>query len=158
MRRIYWTKLIASLILSYAAGAVGSIFTLNAIPTWYSALQKASFNPPNTVFAPVWTLLYTLMAIAYYFVWTSKKQAKKTLALSIFIMQLLLNALWSLLFFGAHLVWLSYAEILLLFVFIGITMYYFWRLSKLASVLLAPYLLWVGFASFLNLFVALLNH
>ena len=158
MSKISWTKLITALILTYAAGALGSIFTFNAIPTWYASLQKAPFNPPNTIFGPVWTILYTLMAIAYYLVWTQKKQSGKTLALSVFIMQLVLNTLWSLLFFGAHLLWLSYAEILLLLFFIALTIYYFWRFSKNAAVLMVPYLLWTGFASILNLFVAILNH
>ena len=95
-------KLIASIVISFAAGAIGSLATISNISTWYAELEKPLLNPPNFVFGPVWTILYLLMGIALYLVWTSKATKSKTIAYAAFAAQLVLNALWSLVFFGLH--------------------------------------------------------
>lgn len=144
-------RLIISILLSQAAGIIGSVFTAPSIPTWYPTLAKPSFNPPNWIFAPAWLTLYTLMGIAFYRVWTSgvgKKQIK--MATIVFIAQLALNAAWSIIFFGAHNLSLAFLGIIVLLAFIVWTMRLFGRIDKIAAYLLIPYLAWVGFASVLN--------
>ena len=93
-------RLIISILACEAAGGIGAIFTTSAIPTWYAALRKPSFTPPNWIFGPVWTALYTMMAVAAWFVWKRGGFPAQLIALSLFLLQLLINALWSPLFFG----------------------------------------------------------
>lgn len=145
------SRLVISLLLSHAAGLIGSVFTAGSISTWYPTLVKPNFNPPNWIFAPVWLTLYTLMGIAFYRVWTSgveKKQIK--MATIVFIAQLALNAAWSVIFFGAHNLSLAFLGIIVLLAFIVWTMWLFGRIDKIAAWLLLPYLAWVLFASILN--------
>lgn len=151
------TKFISSIILTQSAGILGAIFTTPSIPTWYAGLNKPSFNPPNWLFGPVWTLLYLLMAFSLYLVWSQKDSKKKLAALFIFFTQLVLNSLWSIIFFGLHSPLFAFIEILFLLAFIVLTVIKFKALSKLAAYLLLPYLLWVTFASTLNLAIVLLN-
>ena len=127
-------KLIASIVISFAAGAIGSLATISNISTWYAELEKPLLNPPNFVFGPVWTILYLLMGIALYLVWTSKATKSKTIAYAAFAAQLVLNALWSLVFFGLHSPELGILVIVLLIGAIVATMITFYRFSK-------PYLL-----------------
>lgn len=150
-------KLIASLIISLSAGALGSLATIPNIPSWYAGLEKPFFNPPNWLFGPVWTILYILIGISLYFIWIYSGKKSKRSAYTIFGIQLILNALWSIAFFGLHLPWLGFIIILALLTSIILTMVQFYRLSKVAAFLLLPYLLWVVFASLLNLAIALLN-
>lgn len=150
-------KLIASLVISFAAGAIGSIATMPNIPTWYAGLEKPFLNPPNFVFGPVWTILYILIAISLYLVWTQKSTKSKALAYGAFAAQMILNALWSFVFFGLHLPALAVVVIVLLLVAIVLTIMSFYRFSKPAAYLLVPYLLWVCFATYLTVGVALLN-
>lgn len=139
------------ILLSNSAGLLGSIFTSSAIPTWYATLVKPSFNPPSWVFGPVWTLLYTFMGLAAFLVWKRgwKKPEVKS-ALLVFGIQLTLNALWSIIFFGMKELGIAFGEIVLMWLAIIATMRAFFRLDRRAGWLLAPYLGWVTFAATLN--------
>ena len=149
-------KFIVSVGVSFAAGGIGSLATVANIPTWYQALDKPPLLPPNEVFGPVWSVLYLLMGIALFLVW--KQQPKKPGLLYIaFFAQLLLNTIWSLLFFGLHQPDMGIAIILVLLGTIVWTIREFARVSKPAAVLLVPYLVWVGFATYLTIGVAVLN-
>jgi benzodiazapine receptor len=151
-------KLVVSIAASLAAGAIGSVFTRSAIPTWYATLQKPSFNPPNWLFAPVWTFLYILMGIAAFLVWrkgVGNRQIR--MALIVFLIQLILNALWSVVFFGLESPLYGLIVISILWVAILFTVLQFFKISRVASVLMWPYLLWVTFAAALNSSIWLLN-
>lgn len=151
-------KLIASIALCWTVAIIGSIITLPAIDTWYPTLTKPFFNPPNWIFGPVWTILFLLMGISFYLIWTrspEKNAAKK--AMTFFLMQLVLNFLWSLFFFGLHSPLLAFIDIILLLIAILITIKHFIIVSRLSAYLLFPYILWVSFAAVLNLFIVILN-
>lgn len=152
-----WLALAGFLVVTYAVSGVSALFTASAIPTWYATLVKPSFNPPNEVFGPVWTLLYGLMAIAAWLVWQRPPSQLRSRALLLFWVQLGLNFAWSLLFFGQHLIGLALADIVLLWLAILVTCSLFFRLSKTAGWMLVPYLAWVGFASILNFEIWRLN-
>jgi len=156
--KIDFVKLVAAIIMCSLAGAVGSIFTISAIQTWYTALNKPSFAPPNWVFGPAWTTLYILMGISLYIVWEKgikKKEIRS--AVKVFGVQLGLNAVWSFLFFGLRSPFYGLIGIVLLWLAIVWTMIKFWKISKTATYLLVPYILWVSFATILNLAVWQLN-
>jgi benzodiazapine receptor len=151
-------KLVVSIVACLAAGAIGSIFTRSAIPTWYVTLEKPFFNPPNWLFAPVWTLLYVLMGIAAFLVWRRGLESRQVrIALIVFLIQLVLNALWSVAFFGLESPLYGLIVIVVLWVAILFTVLRFFSISFVASVLLWPYLLWVTFAAVLNESIWLLN-
>jgi len=151
-------KLIVSILVCFAAAAIGSAATMPSIPTWYATLNKPSFNPPNWLFGPVWTILYLMMAVAAYLIWQKGlKNSKVKVALGIFLVQLVLNSAWSIVFFGWHSLWGGFAVIIALWLAILTTIIKFWPLNPVAGWLLIPYILWVSFASLLNLTVALLN-
>ncbi|MFH1896458.1 MAG: TspO/MBR family protein [bacterium] len=155
-----YLPLVISIIICQLAGIVGAVFTTPAIPTWYASLNKPFFNPPAWVFGPVWTLLYTLMGVAAYLVWKKsfdKLRIKPKKALKLFAVQLALNSLWSIIFFGLKIPFLAFLEILGLGGFIVLTMVEFRKISPRAFWLLLPYLLWVSFASLLNLAIVVLN-
>lgn len=147
---------VACIGAALAAGAIGALATTSNISTWYVFLQKPSLIPPNWVFAPVWTTLYVLMGTALYLL-VKSKASNKLRAYWLFSVQLVLNALWSLLFFGRHLLWGGVVVILLLLGVIIATQRTFAAHNKIASYLLIPYIAWVGFATYLNLGVAFLN-
>ena len=143
--------LFASIILANTAGFIGAIFTAESVNTWYATLTKPSFNPPSWVFGPVWTLLYCLMGIAAFLVWKKGYSRQETrLALGIYGVQLVLNSLWSFLFFKLHNLAFALLEIGLLWISIVATIWLFSRISRKAAYLLLPYLAWVSFASILN--------
>jgi tryptophan-rich sensory protein len=146
--------LLGWLALSFAAGFVGSRFTPSQ---WYEQLVKPSWTPPNDVFAPVWSILYIIMGIAAWLVWRRGDFSLVVTPLTLFIVQLVLNALWSYLFFGLHRPVLAFVDIVVLWVMIVFTMVAFWRVSHIAGALFIPYLVWVTFASLLNLAVWRLN-
>jgi benzodiazapine receptor len=147
-----------ALLIPQCAGFLGSFFTISAIPDWYSALLKPSFNPPAWVFGPAWTVLYLLMGIAFYLVWEKYERGQKSRpAFFCFFVQIVLNALWSILFFGLRSPFAAFIEILLLWIFILLNIVFFSRVSRLAAWLLAPYLGWVSFAAFLNFQLYWLN-
>ena len=153
-----WIKLIASLAVCQLAAFIGSLFNIAAIPTWYTTINKPFFNPPNWVFAPVWTTLFILMGMALYLVWEkgySKKEVK--LGVNMFLVQLSLNVLWSALFFGIRDILLAFVEIIALWIAIALTMCHFKKVSKKAFWLMVPYLAWVSFAAVLNLAIWLIN-
>ena len=154
--KISWPKLIYSFLICEGAGILGSFFTISAIPTWYATLVKTSIAPPNWLFGPMWVALYALMAISLYLVWTSGSERKKK-ALIIFGIQLFLNAIWSPVFFGLQSPGLGLIIIILLWGSIIFTIWEFYKISKLASLILIPYLLWVSFATLLNYFIWQLN-
>jgi tryptophan-rich sensory protein len=130
---------------------LGTVFTTPAIPTQYAALNKPFFNPPNWIFGPVWAILFISMAISAYLILRKGMRNRRViLAMSLFSLQLLLNLGWSFIFFGRHNLPLAFTEIILLWLFILLTLIYFYRLSKAAGWLLVPYLLWVSFAAVLN--------
>lgn len=145
--------------LCQLAGAIGAVFTMPRISTWYAVLVKPPFNPPSWIFGPVWTMLYTLMGVAAFLVWQRRKKQKKAVqhALTVFGAQLALNSLWSIVFFGLGQLWGAFLVIIALWSAIFATYLLFWKLSKTSGVLFLPYLAWVTFASLLNFSVALLN-
>jgi translocator protein len=150
--------LIGFIILAQLAGVIGSVFTSGSVDTWYPALNKPSFTPPSWLFGPVWITLFTLMGISAYLIWRkgwANPQVKSSLR--IFFFQLILNALWSILFFGLH--WLSWAfvEIAALWLLILLMILKFRKISPAAGYLQIPYLLWVTFAGILNLSIWILN-
>lgn len=154
--RLNLPKLVASIAICLTAGFLGSFFTISAISTWYSTLNKPFFNPPNWIFGPVWTTLYILMGISLYLLWTAKKKGKGP-AIKLFLIQLGLNFFWSIIFFGLQNPLLAFAEIIALWIFIFLTIKQSLKIFKPAAYLLYPYLAWVSFASILNLFIVILN-
>ena len=140
------------------AGIIGSLFTSKSIQVWYTTLIRPDIAPPNWVFGPVWTTLYLLMGISSYIIWTKGlKNDNIKVALYIFIGQLALNSLWSIIFFGLNDIRLALIEIFVLWLFILANIILFGRISRLAGMLLVPYLLWVTFASYLNYSFLILN-
>jgi len=152
------SALIAFIVLCELAGVIGSIFTIRAIPNWYSVLRKPWFTPPNWLFGPIWLILYFLMGLSLYLVFESKRnRAKEKPVFWAFGFQLVLNALWSVLFFGMHYLFYSFVEIVVLWISIAVTTLLFFRVSKAAAYLLLPYILWVTIAASLNYYVFILN-
>lgn len=158
MAKIEILPLIVSLAVCFLAAAVGSVFTTGAIDTWYESLNKPVFNPPNWIFGPVWSLLYLLMGISLYLVWITKanKMARRK-GIIFFFIQLVLNLLWSILFFSLKSPTAAFVEIIILWILIFLTIKNFLQISKSAGRLLFPYLAWVSFAVILNLSIILLN-
>jgi translocator protein len=157
--KINFKKLSISLLLPQLAGLVGSFWTAPAITVWYATLIKPSFSPPNFIFAPTWIILYLMMGISIYLIWQKidfKPQKTKTV-MYIFWVHLILNGLWSIIFFGAHNIQLALYNILAIWIFILILIIQFWKISKPASLLLIPYFLWVSFATILNYSLLVLN-
>lgn len=152
-------KLIVAVTVSEMAGVVGGFFTTPAIRSgWYEGLVRPALNPPAWVFGPVWTTLYALMGVAAFLVWRAPaNRLEKRLALGLFLVQLFLNTLWSILFFGAHSLGGALIEIVLLWIAIIATIIAFSRVSRLAAWLLSPYILWVTFAAYLNYSFWILN-
>lgn len=152
-----WWKLIASIFLCQMAGAIGSLATFQNIAGWYLALNKPFFTPPNWVFGPVWITLYLLMGIAFFMVWNKGLNKKTKPALQIFGIQLGLNTLWSIVFFGFQSMLGGLVTIVLLWLAIAWTIAKFWKISRPAGWLLVPYIVWVTIATALNAAVWLLN-
>jgi benzodiazapine receptor len=151
-------KFIICLALTFSAAFVGSLFTREAVPDWYATLNKPSFTPPNWLFGPVWTILYLLMAISAFIVWQKGlPNPAVRIALILYLIQLILNALWSVIFFGLKLPLIAFVEILLLWSAIVFTILTFARVSIAAALMLVPYILWVSFAAVLNFFIWFLN-
>ncbi|MDZ4713182.1 MAG: TspO/MBR family protein [bacterium] len=151
-------KLIISIVICQLAGVIGSFFTMDSIPTWYAALNKPDFNPPNWIFGPVWIFLYLLMGISLFLVWRENlKNDHVKSAFVIFMVQLILNTFWSIVFFGMQSITGGLIIILLLWLFIILTIIRFRKVSAIASMLLIPYLLWVTFAAVLNFYIYKLN-
>lgn len=144
-------KIVISIIICLAIGGIGGYATSSSIDTWYTTINKPSFNPPNWVFAPVWTLLYFLMGLATGIVWHEKKEKPfAIIGLRFFAIQLVLNLLWSFLFFYFESPILALIELTILIVFVFITIKWYQRINKTAHFLLYPYFAWICFAWFLN--------
>ncbi len=151
-------KLIISIALCEGAGIIGALFTVSAIPTWYAHLHKPPFSPPNWIFGPVWTTLYLLMGISLYLVWKKGlKKDKIRFAFIFFLAHLAINAIWSVIFFGFQNIALAFLDILILLGMIVYLIKIFYPINKASAWLLAPYLLWVSFATILNLSLLILN-
>ncbi len=146
-------SLVVSLVVCFAAAFVGTRYLPDE---WFRNLKKPSWNPPNWLFAPVWTLLYALMAIAAWRVW-EQVGVKSVLILTLFVVQLGLNAAWTWIFFGLHRLDRAFVDIVVLWVLIAATLIGFWQVDEWAGLLLLPYLAWVTFASFLNLTIWRIN-
>ena len=151
-------KLIVAIVICQLAGIVGSLFTTPAISTWYVTIQKPSFTPPNWLFGPIWITLFTLMGISLYLVWKKDLKNKDVKSsLFIFFVQLVLNSLWSILFFGLRSPFYAFIEIIILWVAIAITIIKCYKISKMAGLILLPYIVWVSIALTLNFYVLILN-
>ncbi len=150
-------KFVAAIIICEGVGILGSVFTLSQIPIWYAALNKPQFAPPNFIFGPVWTTLYALMGISLVLVLEKAGKKKRNLIISLFGLQLFLNFLWSVVFFTGHQPVLALIDIIALWISIAALIILFKKFSMSAAVLLVPYLLWVSFASLLNVSIVLLN-
>lgn len=153
-----FVHLLIAVGVSELAGVVGSVFTVSSVSSWYLTLMKPEFAPPSWVFGPVWTMLYALMGISAFLVWKKGWGRREVrFALGLFFVQLVVNSLWSFVFFGAQNIGGALIVIALLWVLIVLTAIFFGKLSKMAAVLLLPYLLWVSFASYLNYAYFILN-
>lgn len=150
-------RLVVSITVCFLPGIVGGIGMAGGGGEWYRELVKPALNPPGWVFGPVWTALYLLMGIALYLVWSRYSVPGATLAVGVFAVQLLLNALWTPAFFGAESPLLGLVVIVPLLALIALTVGLFWRISIVAGILLIPYLAWVSFATYLNAAIWWLN-
>lgn len=154
-----YIKIVITVAMCLTVGYLSSIVTQESIETWYPTIKKPSFNPPNWIFAPVWTMLFVLMGIAAGLVWDKYDENKELVkkGMLFFGIQLFFNALWSYLFFGLHNLLLASIEIILLLLLIFETYLIFKKLDKKISFLLIPYMLWVGFATILTITIYILN-
>jgi len=144
-------------LLPLIFGYLGSLLTAPKIDGWYKLLNKPFFNPPNWIFAPVWTVLFILMGVSIYLILKKSASHYRRSAIFIFYLQLFLNLIWSFLFFYLGCIDLAFFEIIVLTFAIITSIVYFWRLSRLSAYLLFPYLIWVLFASILNYSIYILN-
>ena len=149
--------LIICLLIPLAIGGISGFATATSITDWYVTLNKPSFNPPNYLFAPVWTTLYTLMGISLFIIWKSPTGRIRNNALVIFAVQITLNFFWSFLFFKFNQTELALVEIMMLWISILLMIIFYKRIRKLAAFLQIPYLLWVSFATILNAAIWILN-
>lgn len=150
MRSRSWMALVGFLVITFVAAAIGGAATGTSVGTWYPTLQKPAWNPPGWVFGPVWSLLYLLMAIAAWRVSQHREEPGRRHALAWYFGQLALNALWSCLFFGLRSPGLAFAEVLVLWAALVVTLGKFARIDRVAAALWVPYLAWVSFAAVLN--------
>ena len=140
--------------VTFAAAWIGSRYMPG---TWYASLVKPSWNPPNAIFGPVWTVLYALMGISAWLVWKKAGFNGAGAALILFVVQLVLNALWSYLFFGLHRPDMAFLDIIALWAAVLVVAALFWRVDRIAGGLMVPYVVWVTFASYLNYVLWRLN-
>lgn len=157
MKKEHVIKLILSLLLTVGIGSLGGLFTAPEIGGWYTTIQKPSFQPPNWLFGPVWTLLYILMGISLYLVWKQPSSELRNKALTIFFIQFILNFFWSVIFFNQHQIGWALIEIGVMWVCILLTIIQFKKIKPAAAWLLVPYILWVSFATVLNAAIWKLN-
>ncbi len=150
-------KLSISLLLPLSIGFISGLFTAEAIPGWYETLNRPSFNPPNWIFGPVWTSLYILMGISLFLIWKQNPSKQRNLALTVFLIQMILNFCWSFIFFYYHSIGFALIEIIILWISIAVMLVLFYKIKPLAAYLNIPYILWVTFATILNANYFLLN-
>jgi benzodiazapine receptor len=157
-KKFHFVPFLVSLSITLAIGIVASLFTRPQIAGWYSTLLKPSFNPPAWLFAPVWTAIYILIAIAAYLVWQRRDGSTNYLtARAVYFIQLILNFSWSIVFFGFHAILGALLIIILMWMSIFLNIRWFGKFNKTAGWLLLPYFLWVSFAALLNYNIYLLN-
>lgn len=155
--------LVAFIVISFAVAGLGSIATASNVDGWYADAAKASWNPPNGIFGPVWTILYTAMSVAAWLVWRQRGRVDVRPALGMYVAQLVLNAIWTPVFFGLYpfvgspALWIALVIIVALDLAVLLTMLRFWRVSRVAAWILVPYWAWVLFATTLNAALAVLN-
>ncbi len=149
--------LVLSILACFAAGIIGSAFTMPAIPTWYASLRKPAWTPPPWLFGPVWSALYVMMGVAVWLVWRRVGFSGDGVAFIAFGVQLVLNAAWSVIFFGMRRPMAAFVEIIALWLAIACTIVLFGQVDMLAASLLVPYLAWVTFAAALNHAIARQN-
>jgi len=155
--------LVAFLAIAFAVAALGSIATIQNVQGWYADAAKPVWNPPDGVFGPVWTALYAAMSVAAWLIWRRRDEPGARAALTLYVVQLVLNAIWTPIFFGLYpaigisALWIGLGVILALDVAVLVTLLRFWRISRLAGALFVPYLAWVLFATTLNAGLAVLN-
>lgn len=149
--------LIGCVAFTFIVGSSGGLFTVSEIPNWYATINKPSFNPPNWIFGPVWTILYALMGYALFLIFKQPNSTLKINALIIFFVQFTLNFFWSIIFFKLHALGWAFVEIIAMWIFILLNIIWFYKLNKIAAYVLIPYLLWVSFASLLNYSIWQLN-
>lgn len=152
-----WLPLILFLVLAFAAAGLGALATASSVDTWYGSLEKPAWNPPRAVFGPVWTILYILMAVATWRVWRVGDPLSARVTVALYALQLALNALWSILFFGRQSPGAALVDILALWLVLAVIFIRFWNRDRIAAALWAPYLLWVSFAIALNTAIWRLN-
>ena len=156
-------KLVGAIALCQTAGIIGSFFTVSAIPTWYAQLEKPVFTPPNWIFGPVWIVLYTLMGISLFLIWKKRQYMQKTedativTSLFLFYVHLVINAYWSIVFFGMKDIVSALLIIVILAEMILLLIVKFFRIDRIAGLLLIPYYFWALYASFLNFSIWQLN-
>ena len=153
----YTLSLLIAIAIPQLISGIGAYFTLSSVNGWFLTLSKPQWNPPSWVFGPVWTVLYLLMGVAAFLIWRKGKTIPVSKALTLYTIQLLFNLLWTILFFGLKRIDMAFLEIIILWVLIFFTIKEFYGIHKVASYLLIPYLIWVTFASFLNLYIWILN-
>jgi translocator protein len=152
-----WLGLVIFLVICFAAAGIGGAVTTPKIGSWYATLAKPSWNPPNWVFGPIWSALYFCMAVAAWLAWRQGGAEQARVPLALFGVQLVLNVLWSCIFFGLEMPGFAFVEVLPFWAMIAATMVAFWRRSMVAGLLFVPYLAWVSFASMLNFTIWRLN-
>ena len=157
-RKFNFVAFIINLAIPLSIGAIGAYFTASSVDTWYRTISKPSFNPPNGIFGPVWTSLYIMIGISAYLVWQKRariEQFPRTVA--IYLIQLVLNLMWSFIFFYAHELGMALIEIIILLIVIIINARVFYKIDKTAGLLFIPYILWVSFATVLTYSIFSLN-
>lgn len=157
MKKSDITKLVIAILIPLALGAIAGRFTAQAVPDWYASLNRPSFNPPNWIFGPVWTVLYILLGISLYLIWKQIPSKERNNALLIFSLQMFLNFIWSFVFFYFNQIGLALIVIIGLWISIIFMLISFYKLKPSAAYLNLPYLLWVTFASVLNAGYFILN-
>ncbi len=150
-------KLIISLFIPLSIGFIAGQFTASAVPEWYAMLNRPDFNPPSSVFGPVWTVLYALMGVSFYLIWKQERSRGRNQAITLFFIQLVLNFAWSFLFFWFQRIDLALIEMAVLWISIVFTVIQFYRINKASALISIPYLLWVSFAFVLNATYYMMN-
>ena len=149
---------IINIAIPLAAGVLGSLFTIQSVNTWYKTVNKPSFNPPDSIFQPVWIAIFVLIGIASYRIWQRRNHiASFPRTVAIYAMQLILNIMWSFIFFRTHDIGLALFEIIIFLIIIVINARVFYKIDKTAGLLFIPYILWVSFATILNYNIFILN-
>ena len=150
MNKTLLLKLLVSIILPLSIGAIAGMFTAQSVHEWYATLNRPSFNPPNWIFGPVWTTLYILMGISLFLIWKQDVSKERNMAILFFLIQLILNFVWSFIFFYFNMIGFALVEIILLWISIAMMLVLFYKIEPMAAYINIPYLLWVTFATVLN--------